>query len=168
MRDNETLPRLPHGTGEAHTEPLAAQAMERQGGQVTRIDEIRERLDKARPGLGEIDGGEELLKRRGNSKGSYTWTLYGTYADAILLVNARNDIAWLLDALARRDQRCEDHQEPPNADDPTDAEVRAAAEAIARCTFPDKGWLELSPWKREYNTVRARAALVAARKVSGR
>ena len=61
-----------------------------------RIDEIRERLDKARPGLGEIDGGEELL------------TLYGTYADAILLVNARNDIAWLLDALARRDQRCED------------------------------------------------------------
>lgn len=73
-----------------------------------RIDEIRERLDKARPGLGEIDGGEELLKRRGNPKGLYTWTLYGTYADAILLVNARNDLAWLLDALARRDQRCED------------------------------------------------------------
>ena len=75
---------------------------------MTRIDEIRERLNKARPGLGEIDGGEELQKRRGNPKGSYTWTLYGTYADAILLVNARNDIAWLLDALARRDQRCED------------------------------------------------------------
>lgn len=73
-----------------------------------RIDEIRERLDKARPGLGEIDGGEELLKRRGNPKGLYTWTLYGTYADAILLVNARNDLAWLLDLLARRDQRCED------------------------------------------------------------
>ena len=75
---------------------------------MTRIDEIRERLDKARPGLGEIDGGEELLKRRGNPKGLYTWTLYGTYADAILLVNARNDLAWLLDVLARRDQRCED------------------------------------------------------------
>ena len=89
-------------------EPLAAQAMERQGRQVRRIDEIRERLDKARPGLGEIDGGEELLKRRGNPKGLYTWTLYGTYADAILLVNARNDLAWLLDVLARRDQRCED------------------------------------------------------------
>ena len=73
-----------------------------------RIDEIRERLDKARPGLGEIDGGEKLLERRGNPKNLYTWTLYGTYADAILLVNARNDLAWLLDVLARCDQRCED------------------------------------------------------------
>lgn len=63
---------------------------------MTRIDDIRERLDKARPGLGEIDGGEESHKRRGNPKGSYTWTLYGTYADAILLVNARNDLAWCL------------------------------------------------------------------------
>ena len=75
---------------------------------MSRIDEIRERLDKARPGLGEIDGGEELQKRRDNPKGSYTWTLYGTYADAVLLVNARNDLAYLLDTLARRDQRCED------------------------------------------------------------
>ena len=82
-------------------EPLVAQAMERQGRQVRRIDEIRERLDKARPGLGEIDGGEELLKRRGNPKGLYTWTLYGTYADAILLVNARNDLAWLLGEVER-------------------------------------------------------------------
>ena len=85
-------------------EQVVAQAMERQGGRVRRIDEIRERLNKARPGLGEIDGSEELQKRRGNPKSSYTWTLYGTYADAILLVNARNDIAWLLDALARRDR----------------------------------------------------------------
>ena len=68
---------------------------------MTRIDEIRERLDKARPGLGEIDGGEELQKRRGNPKGSYTWTLYGTYADAILLVNARNDLAWCLGEIER-------------------------------------------------------------------
>ena len=75
---------------------------------MTRIDEIRQRRDKARPGLAEIDGGEEILKRRGNPKGVYTWTLYGAYADAILLVNAPADIAWLLDALARRDQRCED------------------------------------------------------------
>lgn len=52
--------------------------------------------------------------------------------------------------------------------EPSDAEVQAAAEAIARCTFPDKGWWELSPWKREYNTKRARAALVAARKVVAR
>ena len=65
----------------------------------TRIDEIRDRLDKARPGLAEIDGGEELQKRRGNPKGSYVWTLYGTYADAILLVNARKDLAWCLDKL---------------------------------------------------------------------
>lgn len=51
-------------------------------------------------------------------------------------------------------------------DAPTDAEIQAAAEAIARCTFPDKGWWELSPWKREYNTKRARAALVAAREAA--
>lgn len=50
--------------------------------------------------------------------------------------------------------------------EPSDAEVRAAAEAIARCTFPDKGWWELSPSKREYNTKRARAALVAAWEVA--
>ena len=66
---------------------------------MTRIDEIRDRIDKARPGMAEIDGGEELYKRRGNPKGLYTWTLYGTYADAILLVNARNDLAWCLDKL---------------------------------------------------------------------
>ena len=68
---------------------------------MTRIDEIRDRIDKARPGLGEIDGGEELQKRRGNPKGSYTWTLYGTYADAILLVNARKDLAWCLGEIER-------------------------------------------------------------------
>lgn len=68
---------------------------------MTRVDEIRDRLDKATPGLGEIDGGEELQKRRGNPKGSYTWTLYGTYADAILLVNARDDLAWCLGEIER-------------------------------------------------------------------
>lgn len=52
--------------------------------------------------------------------------------------------------------------------DPTDAEVWAAAEAIARCTFPDKGWWELSLWQREEYTRRAIAALTAAREVSGR
>ncbi len=65
----------------------------------TRSDEIRDRLNKARPGLAAIDGGEDLQKRRGNPKGSYTWTMYGTYADAILLVNARKDLAWCLDKL---------------------------------------------------------------------
>ena len=164
-------------------EQVVAQAMERQGGRVRRIDEIRERLDKARPGLGEIDGGEELLKRRGNPKGSYTWTLYGTYADAILLVNARNDIAWLLDALARRDQRCEEHQEPPNADDPTDAEVRAAAEEAEyheQWVYDEDGFphcecgASLVESEHDLGVVpslmahQVRAALLAARKVSGR
>ena len=54
----------------------------------------------------------------------------------------------------------------PDLAEPSDDEVRAAAEAIARCTFPDKTWWELSPWKREYNTKRARAALIAAREVT--
>ena len=79
-----------------------------EGSAMTHIDEIRDRLGKARPGLAEIDGGEELQKRRGNPKGLYSWTLYGTYADAILLVHAHDDIRWLLDAVARRDARCED------------------------------------------------------------
>lgn len=51
-------------------------------------------------------------------------------------------------------------------DEPTDAEIQAAAEAIARCTFPDRHWRELTPWKREYNTKRARAALAAAREAA--
>ena len=66
-----------------------------------RIDEIRDRLNKAHPGLAKIDGGEEILKRRGNPKGVYTWTLYGPYADAILLVNAPDDLAWLLGEVER-------------------------------------------------------------------
>ena len=89
-----------------------------------RIDEIRDRLDKARPGLGEIDGGEEILKRRGNQKGLYTWTLYGTYADAVLLVNARNDLAWLLGEV----ERLSAERMQPEQPEPTGAEVRAAAE----------------------------------------
>ena len=153
-----------------------------------RIDEIRERLDKARPGLGEIDGGEELQKRRRNLKSSYTWTLYGTYADAILLVNARNDIAWLLDALARRDQRCEDlavsldETRAALAADPTDAEIEAAAlefeqheqfwygdddQPRCECGFR----LEEAPNGSPVPSLQmhqARAALVAARKVAGR
>ena len=89
-----------------------------------RIDEIRERLNKARPGLAEIDGGEELQKRRGNPKGSYTWTLYGTYADVILLVNAPADLAWLLGEV----ERLSAERMQPEQPEPTGAEVRAAAE----------------------------------------
>ena len=102
--------------------------MERQGRQVRRIDEIRERLDKARPGLGEIDGGEEPLKRRGNPKSLYTWTLYGTYADAILLVNAADDLAWLLGEV----ERLSAERMQPEQPEPTGAEIRAAAEEAER------------------------------------
>ena len=127
-----------------------------------RIDEIRDRLNKSRPGRDEIDGGEEILKRRGNPKGVYTWTLYGTYPDAILLVNAKEDIAFLLGEVERLSA---EHVEGEQADS-TDAEVMAAAAAIARCTSPSKSWWELSLWERESYTRRAIAALVAAREVA--
>ena len=129
---------------------------------MTRIDEIRERLDKSRPGLAEIDGGEEILKRRGNPKGVYTWTLYGTYPDAILLVNAPADLAWLLGEV----ERLSAERMQPEQADPTDTEVLAAAAAIARCTSPTKSWWELSLWKRESYTRRAIAALTAAREAA--
>ena len=91
-----------------------------------RIDEIRDRLNKARPGLAKIDGGEEIFKRRDNPKGVYTWTLYGTYADAVLLVNAPADLAWLLGEV----ERLSAERIQPEQPEPTDAEVRAAAEAM--------------------------------------
>ena len=116
-----------------------------------RIDEIRDRLNKARPGLAEIDGGEEILKRRGNPKGVYTWTLYGPYADAILLVNAPDDLAWLLGEV----ERLSAERMQPEQPEPTGAEIRAAADV-----------LEVLDGL-EFATI-ARAALVAARKVSGR
>lgn len=73
-----------------------------------------------------------------------------------------------------------EHQEQPNADDPTDAEVRAAAEALdghSWMTDPDEGSLcacgeVLAPSLEyagdAYRSHIARAALVAARKASGR
>ena len=72
---------------------------------MTRIDEIRERLDKAIPGVVRIDGSH---KAHENPKSAYAWTFQGKLADAVLLVHAHDDIRWLLDTLARRDQRCED------------------------------------------------------------
>lgn len=72
---------------------------------MSRIDEIRERLDKATPGVVRIDGSH---KAHENPKSAYAWTFQGKLADAVLLVHAHDDIRWLLDALARRDQRCED------------------------------------------------------------
>ena len=92
-----------------------------------RIDETSDRLNKARQGLAEIDGGEEILKRRGNPKGVHTWTLYGTYADAILLVNAKEDIACLLGEV----ERLSAERTQPEHPEPTDAEIEA--------TFP--AWL---------------------------
>ena len=47
--------------------------------------------------------------------------------------------------------------------EPTDAEIMAAAAAIARCTSPGKSWWELSLWQREEYTRLAIAALTAAR-----
>ena len=75
-----------------------------------------------------------------------------------------------------RDQPAADHQEPPNADDPTDAEVRAAAEELdghSWMTDPDEGSLctcgeVLAPSLEyagdAYRSHIARAALVAARR----
>ena len=61
---------------------------------------------------------------------------------------------------------CARDQFHPMRTTPTDAEVRAAAEAIARGTYPDLKWRELSWWQRDYNTKCARAALLAARNVA--
>ena len=121
----------------------------------TRSDGIRDRLDKARPGVAEIDGGEELQKRRGNPKGSYAWTLYGTYADAILLVNARKDLAWLLNAVARRDARCEDLAVQLDA-------IRAVLDAIRAVLGEEPDTCPEHPdddpvtcgWKRDILTIR--------------
>ena len=82
-----------------------------------------------------------------------------------------------------RDQPAADHQEPPNADDPTDAEVRAAAEEAEyheQWAYDEDGFphcecgASLVESEHDLDVVlslmehRARAALVAAREVSGR
>ena len=141
-----------------------------------RIDEIRDRLNKVRPGLAEIDGGEEILKRRYNPKGVYTWTLYGTYPDAILLVNARNDLAWLLGEV----ERLSAERIQPEQPEPTDAEIEAAAlefeqheqfwygdddQPRCECGFRLEEALNGSPIP-SFQMHQARAALVAARKVA--
>lgn len=72
---------------------------------MTRIDEIRDRLDKATPGVVRIDGSH---KAHENPKSTYAWEFQGKLADAVLLVHAHDDIRWLLDAVARRDARCKD------------------------------------------------------------
>ena len=141
-----------------------------------RIDEIRDRLNKAHPGLAEIDGGEEILKRRGNPKGVHPWTLYGPYADAILLVNAPDDLAWLLGEV----ERLSAERMQPEQPEPTDAEIRAAAIELEqheqfwygdddqpRCECGFR--LEESPNGNPIPSLQmhqARAALVAARKAA--
>ena len=57
---------------------------------MTHIDEIRERLDKVNLWMNQ--------------------TQYGnvTYSYVTMLANAQDDLAWLLDAIARRDARCAD------------------------------------------------------------
>ena len=120
-----------------------------------RIDEIRERLDKATPGLAKIDGGEEILKRRGNPKGVYTWTLYGPYADAILLVNAPADLAWLLGEV----ERLSAERMQPEQADPTDAEIWAAARAVFETRDDPYDDTEWDPQMRDNETLpRVRAS----------
>ena len=75
---------------------------------MTRIDEIRERLDKATPGPWfagrfSIGAGED----RGDPD-AIPVERVALREDADLIANAPADLAWLLDTLARRDQRCED------------------------------------------------------------
>ena len=133
-----------------------------------RIDEIRDRLNKARPGLAEIDGGEEILKRRYNP--------YGTYPDAILLVNARNDLAWLLGEV----ERLSAERIQPEQPEPTGAEIEAAAlefeqheqfwygdddQPRCECGFRLEEALNGSPIP-SLQMHQASAALVAARKVA--
>ena len=80
-----------------------------------------------------------------------------------------------------RDQPAADHQEPPNADDPTDAEVRAAAEEAANHEqwVYDENWFphcecgaSLVESEHDLGVVpslmahQARAALLAARKAA--
>lgn len=82
-----------------------------------------------------------------------------------------------------RDQPTAEHQEPPNADDPTDAEVRAAAEEAEnheQWGYDENGFPHcecgaiLVESEHDLGVVpslmahQARAALVAARKAAGR
>ena len=67
---------------------------------MTRIDEIRERLDKATPGVAMLDGSH---KAHENPKSAYAWTFQGKLADAVLLIHAHDDIRCLLDSIKDRD-----------------------------------------------------------------
>ena len=149
---------------------------------MTRIDEIRQRLDKATPGPWfagrfSIGAGED----RGDPD-AIPVERVALREDADLIANAPADLAYLLGALARRDQRCEDLAPPqptlPDLAEPSDAEVRAAAEALdghSWMTDPDEGSLcacgeVLAPSLEyagdAYRSHIARAALVAARKAA--
>ena len=75
---------------------------------MTRIEEIRQRLDKATPGPWfagrfSIGAGED----RGDPD-AIPVERVALREDADLIANAPADLAYLLDTLARRDQRCED------------------------------------------------------------
>ena len=101
---------------------------------MTRIEEIRARLDKATPGpwywrntsptnvllLGPMSRAVMAFARSGMQGAQPQFRgddglLHNSaranicdFADADLIANAPDDIRWLLDALARRDARCED------------------------------------------------------------
>lgn len=119
---------------------------------MTRIDEIRDRLDKITLWMNQ--------------------TQYGnvTYAYVTMLANAQDDLAWLLDTVARRDARCADLAVQLDAE-PTDAEVEAVAWALDPDTWEALRDLDDSSCiayiralvlRRDTSLVKAREVLIAA------
>ena len=130
---------------------------------MSRIDEIQARLNEAIKVLPY----EEQDRDEHKSK---AWSDFYQHAP--------DDLAWLLDAVARRDQRCEDlavsldETRAALAADPTDAEVEAAARALYRCDWSKDGfqdpecvWDEEGPEYQQLYLDEAREALTAARAV---
>lgn len=163
---------------------------------MSRIDEIRERLDKATPGpwvfgsapavgsdetpadylAGALTGYGPLFvvwvpSTEGNP-GGYVLTAAtgdGPHAsqDAELISNAPADLAWLLGEV----ERLSAERMQPEQADPTDAEIWAAARAVFETRddpCDDTEWDELTSADRERWECYARAALLAARKAAGR
>ena len=136
---------------------------------MSRIDEIQARLNEAI----KVRPYEEQDRDEHKSK---AWSDFYQHAP--------DDLAWLLDAVARRDQRCEDlavsldETRAALAADPTDAEIEAAAvefeqheqfwyddddQPLCECGFRFEESPNGNPIP-SFQMHQARAALVAARK----
>ena len=140
---------------------------------MSRIDEIRDRLDKATPGPWEAtyepsdrwtsitgqahdDGGRWLLCPE-------VATCEGEgHTDADLIANAPADLAWLLGEV----ERLSAERMQPEQPEPTDAEVEAALWAWISSAAEGVTRENVSPRVLDLNRPRARAALLAARKVA--